>query len=258
MADPFEKRLRRAEFLLKEWPFAADLLKFMLGVFRLQRQIHTRLSAGTPEDPQGTSLTPLVAALPELIDWVLQSGPPQLSKAAETVRGYTDQDWEGVLGQYDDGIPAEEAILDFFPSAVLQPYRFRFQRSEPPPAGEPLRHCPDCGFYSIVSLLREDKAAETVRRTLICSLCSREWEFPRVLCPFCTEEKPEKLPRYTAQEIPWMRVDACDTCRRYIKSVDLTLNWDAEPIVDELASTPLDVIAREHGYTKITPNLAGI
>jgi hypothetical protein len=34
-------------------------------------------------------------------------------------------------------------------------------------------------------------------------------------------------------------------------------NWDAEPVVDELASTPLDVIAREHGYTKIAPNLAG-
>ena len=25
-----------------------------------------------------------------------------------------------------------------------------------------------------------------------------------------------------------------------------------------LASTPLDVIARDHGYTKITPNLAGV
>ena len=64
--------------------------------------------------------------------------------------------------------------------------------------------------------------------------------------------------RYTAQEIPWMRVEACDSCKKYLKSVDLTLNWEAEPIVDELASTPLDVIAREHGYTKIAPNLAGI
>ena len=72
------------------------------------------------------------------------------------------------------------------------------------------------------------------------------------------EEKPEKLPRYTAQEIPWMRVEACDSCGKYLKSVDLTLNWDAEPVVDELASTPLDVIAHEHGYAKIAPNLAGI
>ena len=258
MPDVFEKRLRRAEFLLKEWPFAADLLKFMQGVFRLQHQIHSRLSAGAPEDPRGTSFTSLIAALPDLIEWVRQNGPPQLSETAETVRDDTGKDWEDVLRRYDDGIGAEEAILDFFASAVLQPYRIRFQRSDPPAPGEPLRNCPDCGFFPIVSLLREDKAAETVRRSLICSLCSREWEFPRVLCPSCNEEKPEKLPRYTAQEIPWVRVEACDTCKKYLKSVDLTVNWDAEPIVDELASTPLDVIAREHGYTKIAPNLAGI
>jgi FdhE protein len=110
----------------------------------------------------------------------------------------------------------------------------------------------------LASVLREDKQADTVRRSLLCSLCGAEWGFPRVLCPACREERPDKLPRYTAQEIPWMRVEACDTCGKYLKSVDLTQNWEAEPLVDELASTPLDVIAREHGYTKIAPNLAGI
>ena len=109
-----------------------------------------------------------------------------------------------------------------------------------------------------MSVLREDKAAETVRRSLVCFYCFLEWEFPRTLCPSCPEDKPEKLPRYTAQEIPWMRVEACDSCKKYVKSVDLTLNWEADPIVDELASTPLDVIARDHGYAKLTPNLAGI
>jgi formate dehydrogenase maturation protein FdhE len=46
--------------------------------------------------------------------------------------------------------------------------------------------------------------------------------------------------------------------QKFVKSVDLTINWDAEPIVDELASTPLDVLAHEHGYTKLATNLAGI
>ena len=66
------------------------------------------------------------------------------------------------------------------------------------------------------------------------------------------------MPRYTAQEIPWVRVEACDSCMKYLKAVDLTKNPDAEPIVDELASTPLDIIARERGYTKLVPNLAGV
>ena len=130
----------------------------------------------------------------------------------------------------------------------------RKEIAPPDPSGT----CPFCGKAPAVGVLREDKAAETVRRSLICSLCSLEWDYPRVMCPGCHEEKPEKLPRYTAQEIPWMRVEACDTCKKYIKSVDLTLNWDAEPVVDELASTPLDVIAHEHGYTKIAPTLSGI
>jgi FdhE protein len=79
-----------------------------------------------------------------------------------------------------------------------------------------------------------------------------------VVCPRCREERPEKLPRYTAQEIPWMRVEACDTCRTYLKSADLTVNAHVEPVVDELASVPLDVIAREAGYSKLAANLAGV
>ena len=95
-------------------------------------------------------------------------------------------------------------------------------------------------------------------RSLLCSLCSLEWGFPRVLCPGCREEEPEKLPRFTAQEIPWLRAEACDTCGRYLKAVNLTRNPEAVPIIDELASTPLDVLANGEGYVKLEPNLCGI
>ena len=37
-----------------------------------------------------------------------------------------------------------------------------------------------------------------------------------------------------------LRIDACDTCRYYLKAVDLTRLGLAVPIVDEVAGAPLD------------------
>ena len=96
------------------------------------------------------------------------------------------------------------------------------------------------------------------KRFLICSLCSTEWPFGRILCPACAEETVEKLAVYTASQFPHVRVEACDTCRRYIKTVDLTKNGHAVPLVDELATIPLNLWAEEHQYKKLQPNLLGI
>lgn len=72
------------------------------------------------------------------------------------------------------------------------------------------------------------------------------------------EERSDALPRYGPEEIPWMRLEACDTCGRCLKAVDLTANPEAEPITDEIAATALDVIAREAGYTKLARNIVGL
>jgi len=109
-----------------------------------------------------------------------------------------------------------------------------------------------------VTVLREDPEAAALRRSLVCGICAEERPHVRLACPSCGEEDPAKLPRFTAREIPWIRIDACDACRTYLKAVDVSKEPDAEPAVDELASTPLDVIARERGYGKIHPNLAGL
>ena len=62
---------------------------------------------------------------------------------------------------------------------------------------------------------------------------------------------------YSAPEIAHVRVDVCDTCHTYLKSIDLTKIGLAVPIVDELATIPLDLWAREHGYVKLQNNLLG-
>jgi FdhE protein len=258
MVDVFEKRLRRAEQLAKEWPFASEILAFSSIVLEAQQWASERISPGD-DSSEGDD-----DALVRLAHVLERSGPPAIAAKAAELKQWKQADRELFLRNCWKfaGERASDSIMEFFARAALQPRASRITPGEPlshaAAEGSPQLCCAYCGQPPIVSVLREDKSADTVRRSLICSLCSREWDFARVLCPSCKEERPEKLPRYSAQEIPWMRVEACDSCRKYLKSVDLTQNWEAEPVVDELASTPLDVIAREHGYEKIAPNLAGI
>ncbi|HKQ53166.1 MAG TPA: formate dehydrogenase accessory protein FdhE, partial [Pyrinomonadaceae bacterium] len=84
------------------------------------------------------------------------------------------------------------------------------------------------------------------------------WLFRRVLCANCGEEGPAKLGYFHSPEFDHVRVEACDTCKHYIKGVDLTRLGLAVPLVDEVAAAPLDLWAREHGYTKIELNLVGL
>ena len=73
------------------------------------------------------------------------------------------------------------------------------------------------------------------KRSLICSMCATEWTYGRIIRPACGEEAVEKLAIYTANQFQHVRVEACDTCRHYIKTVDLTKKGHAVPVVDELA-----------------------
>ena len=95
------------------------------------------------------------------------------------------------------------------------------------------------------------------KRSLLCSFCQSEWEFRRILCPTCGEVDHEKLPRYSAEGIAAVRVEACDTCKRYLKSIDMTVDGLAVPVADEIATAPLDLWAAEHDYRKIQLNLMG-
>jgi FdhE protein len=78
-------------------------------------------------------------------------------------------------------------------------------------------------------------------------------------CVGCGEQTTAKLPIFADTErLPHLRADACETCRRYVITVDLRKEPEAVPVVDELTALPLDLHAQEHGFAKITPNLMAI
>jgi formate dehydrogenase maturation protein FdhE len=55
-----------------------------------------------------------------------------------------------------------------------------------------------------------------------------------------------------------LRIEACETCHRYVKSIDLSQDARPIPEVDDLASIAMDLWAVDQGFTRFEPGLAGI
>lgn len=216
----------------------------------VQADLFGRAPGNTEPPPSEPGWGCVLSFAPRLAAAARASGPKELAAAAPADEALLAGEWTG----YDP----EPGPRAFFARALLQPLAEKSAPQWRPRADAEAPGCPRCGGRPLAGILREDREAEALRRTLLCSFCLSEWDFPRVLCPACREERPEKLPRLEAREIPWIRVEACDACGKYLKAVDLSKEPGAEPVVDELASTPLDLLARERGYEKIAPNLAGL
>ncbi|MGH7303543.1 MAG: formate dehydrogenase accessory protein FdhE, partial [Candidatus Rokuibacteriota bacterium] len=120
--------------------------------------------------------------------------------------------------------------------------------------------CPRCGGLPQLSYLTEaGEALVTGPRMLLCCRCGDSWVHARMTCAGCGEQTTNKLPIFAdAERFPHLRADACETCRRYLITIDLRKDPDAVPVVDELAALPLDLYVKERGFTKIVPNLMAI
>ena len=92
-------------------------------------------------------------------------------------------------------------------------------------------------------------------RSLVCARCFDEKPAVSDACPACGRGG---LFVYSEAEFPHIRIEACGVCRTYLKAIDLGLDPDAVPEVDELAAIPLDLWAAARGYRKLTPNLFGL
>jgi formate dehydrogenase accessory protein FdhE len=115
---------------------------------------------------------------------------------------------------------------------------------------------PCTGHKPLCSVLRPE--GEGGKRFLVCAVCAHEWEFNRLRCPACGNEDKDTLPVYTNDQFPYIRIEACDACHTYLKSIDMTKNGLAVPEVDELAAVALDLWAADKGYAKLHPNLLGL
>jgi FdhE protein len=258
----WQRRIARAEELVAQQISAAEILRFYLTVAGFQKEFSIELHAANFQSKVAADANPFAASLPgnlvarfrNFTSLVEQQGPVALKTAAHELRSDTEASQLRFLSKFWERSDASSGSSDFFARAFLQPFAVNIRARSVMRWNGPAPYvCPLCDRKPGGGVLRP--LGDGGQRSLVCSFCLAEWEFRRIVCPGCGEEDHAKLPVYTAEEFPHVRVEACDSCRLYIKTVDMTKNGLAEPVVDEMASVSLDVWAQSQGYSKLQTNL---
>jgi len=269
MSSEYDARIRRAETLIAEKSAASQLLSFYGRIAGFQKSLLAQIAAAGAEQPElepfgsvrdRLNLTDLLPHFRTFLSLVEQNAPNALAAAAREIAALPSDAWISMLtaywengGRFDQQIGA---FAQFFPRAFLQPYvSYIAERMAVPPVLTTPLVCPLCEARPLLGVLRIE--GDGGKRSMMCSFCGYEWDFRRILCPTCGEVEEGKLPVYIAEQFPHIRVEACETCKFYVRTIDLTKDGRAVPIVDDLAAIPLTLWAHEHGYSRLQPNLLG-
>jgi len=246
----WDQRIARAEELAAVHPFAQEALRFYQRVATFQKGLYCCLpESGTCE------LDALLPKFPEFLSAIEPAAPEPLAQSAREWRARAEDRWHELLTSHWQSLSSGSSPDALLAWLFLQPYAERLaDNSAVENAASAL--CPFCSRKPVVGVLRPE--GDGAKRSLICSMCATEWSFGRILCPACGEENVDKLAIYTAEQFAHVRVEACDTCGCYVKTVDLTKNGRAVPVVDELATIPLNLWASEHCYAKVQTNILGL
>ncbi len=256
-AELWAERRRRAAELSEVYPHAGEMLTLYAALCEVQSAAHLN---ATRTAPGAAELAPFVVAevLPGILAVALASGPSGLKE--QLLDRFHAADLENLVTQWLRGealAPAEAFLGRAATSPVLEALPALAAATGTPAADG--RHCPVCGAAPQLSYFAPSpEALVTGPRYLLCSHCSSTWVHPRLCCAGCGCTDSGKLPIFSdPAHFAHLRIDACDECHHYLVNVDLPKDLSAVPVVDEIVALPLDLFARERGFTKITPNLMG-
>jgi hypothetical protein len=105
-------------------------------------------------------------------------------------------------------------------------------------------HCALCGGEPDLAVI-----TPSAERHLICGRCSLRWKFESLTCPYCLNSDRTKITSFATSDGKY-RVYACDVCQRYLKAYDgRRATRPVLPVVDSVATLPLDAAAMQRGYT---------
>jgi FdhE protein len=257
-----QRRIRRAEELADKFSFAREILGFYVHIARFQDDLEQTLvrmagqQAAIGTELGADHLQVLLGGFSAFLRLCREQGPAGMADVVTSIHERDTDFGAALLQAVWMGSDADHA-QGTLAKAFLQPYAELLQSK----AKVDIRHyalalCPFCQRKPVAGVLRS--VGEGAARSLFCSFCSQEWNFRRIVCAACGEENPQKLPVYEASEFTQVRVECCDTCKTYLKTIDLSKDGHADVIVDEIASVPLDLWARQHGYAKLLNNLLGM
>lgn len=145
------------------------------------------------------------------------------------------------------GAPAGDTAADQVLGLAMRPFLSRC--AEVLQQREELRewmhaHCGLCGGEPDFAVITP--AAE---RHLICGRCTLRWKFEPLTCPYCRNAERTRITSFATPDGQY-RVYACDVCRRYLKAFDgRRAARPVMPMVDSVATLPLDAAAMQRGYS---------
>lgn len=265
----YRARIERADLLAQRFPFAQELLTFYQQVAEFQNDFHEQLPnlvgkrSPLPANANFRSqldVSFLVEPFARLLSLSESHGPTPLAAYSRVLRKRGESAWANLLTEFwTSGLlqsVEDEPLSEFLARASLQPYaEFLAGSMLPPVSPMTVCRCPRCNSLPLLGVLRPE--GDGGKRFLQCSFCFQEWEFRRIFCAHCGEEQEPKLPVYVAEQFSYVRVECCETCKHFLRTIDLTKDGRAVPLIDDLAAIPLTLWAQENGYTRIQNNLLG-
>ena len=283
-AGPFADRRSRTAELRGRHAFARELLDFYSALLDVQEQAYQEAISARPS-PGDLVAYLAEMVVPAVVDISVAAGPARLREVVAARLQTTDP--REIVAAWTRG--EEQVMVDrFLARASLGPV---LEALGPEAASSctglrDQRHCPSCGGppqLSYFAIASEDLAAGG--RFLLCARCLSSWGYARMTCPGCGENSSPRLPIFSEEGtasgergsvvrglqgklgevdaggpkavFSHIRIEACDTCRRYLLNIDLAADPAAVGEVDEMTALPLDLFARERGFSKIIPNLMG-
>jgi FdhE protein len=116
--------------------------------------------------------------------------------------------------------------------------------------------CPCCGFLPVASMVKTVGEVANLRY-LHCALCNTEWNLVRVKCAACDANEDISFYQLDGAGVSHpeaVRAEVCDSCMSYLKIV-YQEKGGIDPVADDLATLPLDILVDEAGYARSGPNL---
>lgn len=270
-AKLFSKRALRLRELVEQVPPLDEFLAFMARLVQAQhlalseREPAWRPAAGAFDKALDHGLPPLGhQALRRDLDWQgdllfildalelhvgLQQRPLLAALRALSVDELSRLAWDVLEARPGDA--ASRGLLPLVAAALQVSWaRLAMNLPRPPeqPTGAARSICPSCGSLPLASVVHNERHRAGVRY-LHCSLCATEWHLERVTCSACGSGNLLYLNLDDANGKPFLPVqaEACNDCHRYLKVMLRELHGRADPVADDLASLPLDLLLDKQG-----------
>jgi ribosomal protein L37E len=284
---PWAASRRRAETLRDQHAHATDVLSLYLALLDVWEESWAAFTggrqilkhAGESQDLPTASGAEVAAwaaeqVMPRVVGVTREAGPAPLAESVADAPVDDTAATEQLLAAWLRGeelVPVERFLARATLRGPLEALDATLAcADDPAPRGD--RRCPRCGGLPQLSF-RSDTGDGLVNgsRQLRCARCGHDWAYSSSACASCGETRGGRRTVYAEQRdgpqvgraergdatFPHLRIEACDSCQRYLIDVDLGHEPRAVPEVDELAALPLDLYAAERGLTKITPNVMG-